>query len=422
MSIDGGLTWDQHTLGFYTPSAIWNISCSSDGSVISVGMTQGEVYTSTDGGETFDYEYIPNLALLPPTLTSTVQAFKDNSALVVYSGGNLYTAAITSVVPPPSPNPTPPTAPAKSISWTASIHPAGYAGYTVLGLCGNSTGTVIYFADTNNGIVKITNGGATLTLVYSSFGLINVRCSSDGTKVIACADPGGGTAVYTNTASGTGDWTVTDLGASIGSVTVTPDGSTFIATGVQTVYTSSDGITWTTISAPTLPAVQVQVAASNTGSILYAFARSTTLYRSTNGGTTWTSLPLSILTSIATSYDPLPNALLDCSLDGSVIVVGSSAGTNNVQVFTYGGRSSKTLTVGTTGIINVGCSSSGNVLTATTVSGWVYISDDIGQTFDLQTIPDFGNPNAVMPATILAKNESKAILYTIPHYYTATIT
>lgn len=424
VSIDGGLTWDQHTLGFYTSSAIWNISCSSDGSVIAVGMTQGEVYTSTDGGETFDYEYIPNLAVAS-LLTSTTQAFKDNSALLVYSGGNLHTAAITSVVPPPSPNPTPPTAPAKTVVWTANVNDPDYAGYDVVDICGDLTATTLYFADPNNGVLTSTNGGSTVSVAFSEFVLFNVECSQDATKVVAYYLSGAATSMYTSTTSGSvGDWVLTDLGASIGSAIVTPDGSTFIATGVQTVYTSPDGVTWTTIPATTLPAgVQVEVASSNTGSILYAFARSTTVYISTNGGTTWVSLPLSISASIATIFDPLPNTFVDCSLDGSVFIVGSTALTNNVQVFTYGGRSSKTFTIGTSGVIGVRCSNSGNVLTVTTLDGQVFVSDDIGQTFDLQTIPSFDNPNGIIPTAYLAKNESKAFLYVMqPNYYTATIT
>jgi hypothetical protein len=59
---------------------------------------------------------------------------------------------------------------------------------------------------------------------------------------------------------------------------------------------------------------------------------------------------------------------------------------------------------------------------ATTRTGDVYISDDRGDTFELQTISNFSNPLAVTPHSFLAKDKSDAFLYVLPNYYKATIT
>jgi hypothetical protein len=58
----------------------------------------------------------------------------------------------------------------------------------------------------------------------------------------------------------------------------------------------------------------------------------------------------------------------------------------------------------------------------TTVDGQVFISDDIGQTFEEQTITSFTNPNGDPPPGFLTKNGLKAMIFTTsPNFFTGTI-
>jgi len=60
---------------------------------------------------------------------------------------------------------------------------------------------------------------------------------------------------------------------------------------------------------------------------------------------------------------------------------------------------------------------------ATTLSGEVFISDDYGQTFEQQTIPDFTNPLEYLTPSLLARDESNAFVYTVNgNCFRATIT
>jgi hypothetical protein len=422
VSLDGGETWEQHTLGFYIGSIIWNISCSNDGSVIAVGMTRGELYTSTDGGLTFDYEYIPNLALLPPTLTSVSHAFKDASKLLVYSSGRIHTATIAEVVPEPSPTPPRFTTTPKTLAWDVILDPLQFTGKVIGSACGNLDGSVLYFAEAGElGALKSVDGGATFTTLTVSeepgAPAVNIKCSQDGTKVILYFDRNFSQFVYTSTNSGI-SWIATIIPENVASATVTPDGSQFIVLYGLNRFVSSDGITWTTMS-PSLPSSGL-LAASDTGTTLYVFGLGTTLLISTNSGASWVSFQLSISAS-PFSENPTPDTLLDCSLDGSVIIVGSSATTNNVQVLRYGGRESNTFSLGTTGIYGVCCSNSGNVLLAVTLSREIYVSDNRGQTFTLQTVPELARYGSI-PVAFLAKDESNALVYDEPDIFTTTLT
>lgn len=219
-STDSGNTWSYRTnfaAGYY-------LACSSDGTKL-VAAANGQICASADSGATWTQQ-IPPASLNWRAVASSV----DGSKLVVVPGnGTIYTS------------------PDSGADWIARNTSSSW-----ISVASSTNGTSLV-AGTSGQVYTSTNSGVNWTVRTNLPGNVFVASSADGTKLVAAV---ANAAIYTSTDSGM-TWTAQNGGLrDWTSVASSADGSRLIATANTSqssggptssgIYTSLDyGVTWT---------------------------------------------------------------------------------------------------------------------------------------------------------------------------------
>jgi photosystem II stability/assembly factor-like uncharacterized protein len=272
-----------------------------------------------------------------------------------------------------------------------------YVGSDFMSVAASSDGQkVVACADTSGSIWTSTNGG--LNWVQRSAPLANwvsVASDASGTKLIA-ADQGG--SLWTSGDSGVTwverpaagpspqTWSYVAISAN-GTYALASAGVPGVATGY--IYKSSDsGATWTQTGAPQRND-WTSLTVSNDGATMYATAQtqySGPIYKSSNSGTTWTPVPYS--DKVLAFYN------IACSSDGTKLIAGDYGGTgvwtstdsgvhwtNNPSYF----QGEQINTTGST------VSSNDGTKLAVVSNNSVWTSGDSGATWTQETTPNAAN-------------------------------
>lgn len=223
--------------------------------------------------------------------------------------------------------------------------------------CSSSDGTILYTSNGSESIYKSTNSGVTWKSTIVGFGLKDIACSSDGSKIIgiqangfikisvnsgsswtqvgdykdywqsvACSSDGvkmyavsADGYIYKSSNSGTSFTSQYDGNNNYG-VCCSSDGSYVIKSG-DYIYTSSDsGANWTVRSYLS----SNKICCSSDGSKVYTYGYNGgayTIYYSSNSGVTFNS-SVNTFNSISS---------IDCSSDGNICVVCHSTSTGQAR-------------------------------------------------------------------------------------------
>jgi len=289
-SIDGGATWTSR-LGVVPLSSYALVKISRDGSTLYLG-TASVLYKSTNMGAS--WQEITNLPVSLYSLMSLDCSVDGSKILIGTSVGGLISTD-------------------SCASWEVQSGFTGFMSFASI----SADGTKYVLAATGTMYQKVGAGSWEIivspTVPSTSIYQSKVAASADGQKlVIASASgiftsvDGGVTVVYRRTLNNQGPLKV--LCSANGNVIYVVTG------GSGTVLKSSDsGATWTTLTLTPTPTYLYQACCDSTGDVLYVacYASSTyNLYRSANGGVTWT------VTSLISIVDRL-----ECSSTGTTVVV-----------------------------------------------------------------------------------------------------
>jgi hypothetical protein len=164
--------------------------------------------------------------------------------------------------------------------------------------------------------------------------------------------------------TGAGIWT---------SIAMSSDGKKIIAGGADLMYTSSNsGNTWSPVSGT--PINWESVCGSADLSVAYGVTYATEVYKSTDGGATWTSLP----TPGGNSHK------ICCSSNGSIVLI---AGFLSAYLSTDGGSTWTSTMTPTQQGTDVAMSADGSVLYYTDFQVGVYVSSNGGATWTQTSVP-----------------------------------
>lgn len=270
-----------------------------------------------------------------------------------------------------------------NVTWTQKTTPVGLW----MGIDSSADGTK-WVASMNNGpIYTSTNSGSSWVSRTASQAWFDVRSSADGQNLVATTD----TSIYTSTDSGV-TWTLrySKTGATIQALASSADGSQIVAVDnastSQTMYRSGNGgTTWTQLSPPAKS--WTEIASSADGSTLIAAAQGEYLYKSTNSGTSWTA--------VTTSLGPRSWYDVNMSDDGKVIIAGSTGGT--VVISRDSGATWTVKNVSTSGYyMGTDTSADGSIMVVVrgdtgSGTGYIHMSYDGGESWVQQTAA--GNRN-----------------------------
>ena len=195
---------------------VWNqVASSSDGTKLVALVSSGQIYTSTNSGETWT-------ARETARPWRCVASSSDGTKLVagVY-GGQIYTSTHSGA------------------TWTARDSARNWQC-----VASSSDGTKLVAGVYGGQIYTSTDSGATWTARDSARNWRGVRSSSDGTKLVACVTVSG--QIYTSTNSGV-SWTARESNRAWMEVASSSDGTRLAAVASNgQVYTSTDsGVSWT---------------------------------------------------------------------------------------------------------------------------------------------------------------------------------
>lgn len=222
----------------------------------------------------------------------------------------------------------------------------------VRGFASNTTGTIFYVAIVSYGIIKSTNSGVSWSDSYTSGGITSVACSSDGVIVYG-AQLGYGLVKSTDSGA---SWTMLNPGGSplpagvetnvgydtqnIYQIACDSTGTNIIMTTnyAAVIYRSTDGgSTWSNMytipNYSTNPQKPTLITSNKNGSVIYAAFNNTdqNLYKSTNNGSSWTQVNTSGVTG--------PYAGLSTNLAGDFIFVSDGSGYLNIVYATHADKS-----------------------------------------------------------------------------------
>ncbi len=269
-------------------------ACSADGSKL-VAIASSNILTSTNSGATWR----TNAA--PVANWGRVASSADGTKLVAtIFGGNIYTSQNSGA------------------SWTSNNVPPANWNCVV----SSADGRQLTAGGPSNSLYTSTNAGANWTSNhYPSLTWRNFASSADGQKLVAEVFTQNEfvRSIYTST-NGGGTWTSNNLPSfPFGGIASSADGSKLVAAlyGKGVYVSTNSGATWTQTIASVFG---FSLAASSAdGSQLEAGGFST-IYRSTNSGTSWNFLPVNgDWASIASSADGSKLILVDVFFDRVVI-------------------------------------------------------------------------------------------------------
>ncbi|MGB3018006.1 MAG: YCF48-related protein [Ignavibacteria bacterium] len=293
---------------------------------------------------------------------------------------------------------------------------AGYIGRTTNGgVSFDTTGNgllptsvrcwAVWFADANTGyvgaggqgsflsrILKTTNGGVNWSLVYSSATNYVTALGGVDANNVTAAWSNGTTVITTN---GGTSWTET-----AGALFSIPNNITYLnsttgfacGSGGQASRTTNAGVNWTPINTPTSDWAMFQIKAVSATEI-YAVGDPSFLYKSTDLGTTWTSLPIAVTgpatTFIWYSLDKVGSTLI-MSGDYGIVAVsndGGSTWSSNSNIIKTALNFDITTVPGTSKYWIVGrAAGAGNQILYSNNSGSTWTGINAGVSGDFQSI------------------------------------
>ncbi|HEU6447413.1 MAG TPA: hypothetical protein VFV23_03120 [Verrucomicrobiae bacterium] len=316
-----GQTWEQT----HASAANWNcIASSADGRRLAATALGGDVYVSSDSGQTWSSTGAGGLS---SASWRAVASSADGSRLVaVVYGGSLYTSTNF------------------GSSWQGNSGVSGNLYSVATSADGRKSVAVVYGGSiyTNSGTAWAAVGGT------SPGNWISVASSDDGSKLVAAITGG---SIYISSNSGR-TWSAASgtSGKSWQSVASSSDGSKLAAAinnaSSGGIYISTDsGSSWTHTSAPAK--TWLSIASSADGNRLVAVSDSGSIYTSGNGGTTWQQQTNGFYGS--PSWESVASSA-DGSKLAAVIFNASSGGIYTSQ----SSIQTTTTTVGTSGFITGG--------------------------------------------------------------------
>ncbi|EEF57870.1 hypothetical protein [Pedosphaera parvula] len=261
-----------------------SIACSADGTRL-VGVSQNQLFTSTDGGNNWIHANSQSATFL------AVASSADGTHLAAVAQGNggfggnqggVFTSADSGV------------------SWNQKYYGSSDDNFTCV--CSSDDGTRLYAGNSGSystSLYRSTDSGASWAPTSLSSGNIRaITCSADGTRVCAVFSSGN---IWASTDSGA-TWTQRDAARNWSAVASSTDGMKLVATVVNgQIYTSSNGGTnWT---AQSTTQYWQAVASSGDGNRLLAAVSGGSIYISGDAGVTWTARDAKIWTTVASSRD-----------------------------------------------------------------------------------------------------------------------
>ncbi|MCB1237753.1 MAG: cadherin-like beta sandwich domain-containing protein, partial [Verrucomicrobiae bacterium] len=236
------------------------IAMSDDGLKLAMAHFGGQIYTSTDGGET----WIPRAGAGLRNWVSIAMSADGAKLAAAENGGQIYLSTDGGV------------------TWAAAAA-AGSRGW--ISVAASADGMKLVAAEHIGHLYVSADGGATWAESGNSDFWTSVASSADGAKLAAVAtgdrqihrSADGGTTWTAAVGAGTGDWT---------SIASSDDGMTLaaVAHGGQIRLSTDGGATWT---ARESARTWVSVAMSADGAKLLAAEQDGLLHQSTDGGETW---------------------------------------------------------------------------------------------------------------------------------------
>lgn len=288
-SADGGASWFEANLGFTTLLTLSlaidpNTTTTLYAGTMNRGFGEG-VFKSTNGGSSWTRV---GFGVVSPVRKIEVDPSNSSVIYAATFGSGIYKSTNAGA------------------TWT-QIN-SGLSDTNVQDLVLDPLNSAVAYAGTASGLFKTTNSGS--TWVLSDAGLTN-------TDVLALAvDPVTTSTVYAGTnggifksANGAGSWSASSSGISapqiIHTIAIDPSHPLTLYVGKASfglVYKSTDGgVTWTNLSSglPTFPTFLSTLAVDpSTPNNIYAGTDSTGIFKSTIGGGTWqpTGIPIPICT------------------------------------------------------------------------------------------------------------------------------
>ncbi|CAN2039469.1 hypothetical protein GMMP15_1270001 [Candidatus Magnetomoraceae bacterium gMMP-15] len=235
----------------------WNsVASSSDGTKLVAVVDGGNIYTSTDSGET----WTARMTNSNQDWISVASSSDGTKLVAVVYAGNIYTSTDSGE------------------TWTARDSNRIWNS-----VASSSDGTKLVAVVNGGKIYTSIDSGETWTARESIRQWYSVASSSDGTKLVAVVYDGN---IYTSTDSGE-TWTERESSRSWYSVASSSDGTKLVAVVIGgNIYTSTDsGETWT---ARDNNRNWISVASSSDGTKLVGVVLGGKIYTSTDSGETWT--------------------------------------------------------------------------------------------------------------------------------------
>ena len=307
------------------PSIPWlSITSNSTGQYLFAGASQGQIYYSSNYGNTWTVG----------TLAGGVNVPTGSWDITCDSSGQYVVATTTEIVIPPLP--APPYYEGViyySINYGATFSKSSQTSPNALwgAIKSNGDGSIIVAGVFGGGIYTSSNYNYGGTWTQMSAPAKNwASIASDNTGLYLAAVVGGGGipgTIYTSNPASSSTWTQTSAPIKDW-ISITSDSTgKYLAAAVlnEGIYTSSNyGSTWTQTSAPT--GGWASITSDSTGQYLAAVSPGYPVYKSTNYGSTWFSQgDIKNFSSIASSADGLK---LASATSGNVFVLNQSRKTN----------------------------------------------------------------------------------------------
>ena len=271
-SADGGNTWEKRTSAGVRN---WrSIACSSDGLKIVAGAYGQNLFTSNDGGET----WVERTASGVKNWFSVDSSSDGNKLVAAVSGSYVYTSSDA------------------GLTWnqTSIANPAIVScssdGLKIVGSYSAITDRIFFSSD--GGTSWLTNSVSATPANYTQ----SSKISGDGTKIVAnVKNSGTGTGYLYRSTNGGANWTRLDSAGNRAwgyAIECSNDGVKIISAHFPGyVYISSNsGISWVELTSIGSRSWQ-SLCMSDDGSKIFAAPYNGNIFRSVNGGTSWSALP-----------------------------------------------------------------------------------------------------------------------------------
>lgn len=246
----------------------------SNGTYRGETVANGTIFTKPDG--TLN-EYVLGDSSLGVTLTAGTITY-DRYQDMVYAKGNLVASSVNNATVVVSSD--------LGATWTTVTLDAKIGA-----MCVDESGN-IYSYDGGNYPVKSTDGGLTWTRGTRNTYMSTPTTAVYGNGVVVMCSSSASYMVYS--ADGLTYSTCTGIPSSTGKSVIFDDANNvfiFHSTSSKAVYTSSNGASWSLVgTTPVSSDVYYNTMCAGGGVLLYAIRSSSTVYKSTDSGSTWTAL------------------------------------------------------------------------------------------------------------------------------------